>query len=91
MAHGEWMTGDSLSFSLTRWRAKGKLVELYDEFTVEEINAVADGFESCRKRLIKFTDRKRFLEHTIFDEQVGVRRLWRRERAREREKARIEA
>jgi hypothetical protein len=31
------------------------------------------------------------LEHTIFDEQVGVRRLWRRERAREREKARIEA
>jgi hypothetical protein len=88
--HGEWRGGFGW-FWCTRFRAKGKLVMIEDQFKIGDLFAVAAGLEGCRARLEKFTERKRFLERTMFDEDVGVRRLARRIRSREREKARIRA
>jgi hypothetical protein len=88
--HGEWGGGEGYYFCI-RARARGKLEVYEEEFSIDELFEVATGLEQCRAKLERFTGRKRFLERTMFDEDVGVQRLWRRTRIRDREKARIKA
>jgi hypothetical protein len=83
--HSEWQ-GFGGEYTCTRFRAKGKLVMMEDDFTINELFEISMSLDKCRKRLQNFCNRKRFLERTMFDEDVGVRRLARRVRARKREK-----
>jgi hypothetical protein len=90
MIHGEWIK-DGDVFVCRRMRARGKLTQLEDDFEIADMYGVAVKFQRCRQRLFQFMNRKRFLEHTMFDENAGQQRLKRRVLARRREQARIQA
>lgn len=82
--HGTW-AGCGGEYMNIRWRARGKYTQLETDFDTADILAVAKGLEECGRKLFRFTQRKRFLNHTMFDQSAGMRRQWLRERDRERE------